>query len=194
MFPISRKRGIVRNFKGRNEFMAEVDKYFDRAVNYMEKHGYPEAVDILYQIPVVFFPKGGNAGTAKYRRVNGELQYNIEFNVAYIHDQYEDMVNDTVPHEIAHVMAHIATGKMDHGPVWKRMCKAIGGTADRTHNYEVKRARRTRKILYVASCGTEIWVTKNMHTKIQNGSRRFLRNTGGKLRAEHCQWKEKVVE
>lgn len=194
MFPIARKRGIVRNFEGRNDFMAAYDKCLERAKDFMNDRGYPHATDILDNIPVVFFAKGGNAGVAKCRETFNGAMYNIEFNVSYIHANFDEMVNNTLPHEIAHVMGHIATGKMDHGPVWKRMCRAIGGSGNRTHNYEVKRARRTRKILYIASCGTEIWLTKNMHTKIQNGSRRILHRTGGKLYAEHCQWKERMVQ
>lgn len=188
MTHIFRKRGAVtRDFYRRAEFEREVYSAIAKATQL-----YPQLQGI--RIPVVFFKQGQTAGWAKWRMIGGVYHYNLEFNIEAIQGNWDDMVGDTIPHEIAHIVDHVVHGvSHGHGATWKRIARSLGCTGKRCHNYKISRARRTTKYRYVASCGTEVWLSKQMHNKVQLGQVRVLNKTRGRITASHCTGHRKVV-
>lgn len=81
------------------------------------------------------------------------------------------LIDDTIPHEIAHLVCYLRPelGK-NHDKGWKRICKLLGGTGDRCHKYDLKKARRTRKAIYDIN-GFMLDVGLTVHRKIQSGAR-----------------------
>jgi len=139
--------------------------------------------------PEIDFGLSGRvAGQAAARRVNGVLtSQRLRFNRDVIlGDDYEDLLNNTIPHEVAHLVcfARPELGN-NHNPGWKRVCRSLGGTGNRCHNYDVKYAAGTYR--YIASCGTEVAISKILHRRIQQGQERRLRRTGGILN-NSCRW------
>lgn len=178
MTRIFRKRGIdTSNFEGKAAFVARVREVMAMARTKIDGFDMQDE-----ELPIVFFKTGSTAGYARSRGLYIR-QFNVEFNTVAIKNNREDMLNDTIPHEIAHIVDMYVNGKSDgHGPKWKRIAKALGCKAQRCHNYDIAEARRTRnRAIYVATCGTEVKITVQMHNKIQAGQQRVLTRTNGKL-------------
>lgn len=175
---IIRKRGIYRhNFPGKAEFVKRVEACFEQARQLFYEFNLADD-----DIPIVFFSKGQKAGQVQI--LNNV--YNIEFNVDAIHKDWNKMINDAIPHEVAHIVDHYIHGKFNnHNQKWKYIARKLGCTGDRCHTMKLEKARRRRKAMYVATCGTEIWVSINMHNKIQQGNVRILRKTKGILTRDH---------
>ena len=181
MSTIIRKRGVVTaSFPGKREFIAKV-----RECQELARQKYPNFTLADEDLPIVFFAKGQTAGWAKYRRSMGKTVYNLEFNIDAIQKHWDDMVGNTVPHEMAHTVDRFMHGRSNgHGPIWKRIAKSLGCTGERTHNYTVEKARKTKKFVYRATCGTVTDVGTKVHNRIQRGSVYTLQRTKGKLHAE----------
>ena len=192
MVAVFRKRGaITKDFPRKQEFLKHVCEHMENARRLFSEFD----LHIGTQVPVVFVARGRAAGMCKWRRTaSGIFQYNLEFNINAIMKEWDDMVNDTVPHEIAHIVDHVIHGKSHgHGYQWKAIARRLGCSGDRCHSYEIEKARKTTKIQYVASCGTEIWLTKRIHNQVQNGQVRIISRTRGKITAEHCRWNQTKV-
>lgn len=54
---------------------------------------------------------------------------------------------NTVSHEFAHIVDYYVRGTSNHDAHWQRIHLAMGGTAARTHSYQVKRRMVTRYIM-----------------------------------------------
>ena len=143
---------------------------------------------VVLQPEIDFDLSGRVAGQASVRLVNGLLtNQRLRFNRDIImSDDYEGLLSGTVPHEVAHLVcfARPELGN-NHNPGWKRVCRSLGGTGSRCHNYEVQYAAGTYR--YVASCGTVVSLSKILHRRIQQGQERRLRSTGGILN-NSCRW------
>jgi predicted SprT family Zn-dependent metalloprotease len=189
MYPVFRKRGAFQgNFEGRKEFTALVRYCLEQAVEaFPGEHWDKTDID---QIPIVYVAAGETAGMCRTKIVGygnfKRYQFNLEFNVQHIKHEWKDMAYDTIPHEVAHLVDTLIRGKSNHDSHWQRIARTLGCSGSRTHNYKsTKRARKTTQHKYIAECGTEIWVSTQMHNKLQNGSRRRVTATGGALRKEH---------
>ena len=191
MAKVLRKRGeVTRNFPRRTEFVQRV-----RACLALARAAYPEFTLQDKDLPIVFYKNGRAAGMAKWLDKGNEVIYNIEFSVEAINNEWDDMVKNTIPHEVAHIVDRFINGKCNkHNYIWQSICQRLGGSASSTHSYAVTRARKMTKILYTASCGTEVWVTKRMHNDIQRKNQvRILSSTRGRITSQHCNWVEKKV-
>jgi len=190
MSRILRKRGAVKaNFPRKAEFVQRV-----RDCLALARQKYPTFTLEDKDLPIVFYKKGHAAGKAVWT-TGAETVYNIEFSVEAIGLEWDDMVNETIPHEVAHIVDRFIHGRSNnHNKVWKVIFRSLGGVKLKsTHNYAVTKARKTTKILYRATCGTEIWLTKRMHSQVQQGQVRVIRRTDGLISAESCQWVSQKV-
>lgn len=188
MSTIIRKRGqIFGSFDGKREFIAKV-----RDCQELARQRFPEFTLSDAELPIVFFAKGSCAGWAKYKRSGSDTIYNIEFNLSNIKNHWNSMVEDTIPHEISHIVDRFINGRSSgHGHPWKRIARVLGCSGDRTHNFTVEKARKTRKYIYTATCGTEIGMSSQRHTKINRGVVFTVKATGGKI--THLGFTGKVV-
>jgi predicted SprT family Zn-dependent metalloprotease len=179
---IFRKRGAsTRNFKGKQEFIAKVRECLERGFQKFHSEMRYELAGVPADIPIVFIEKGRNAGCARYQRALNGINVNLEFNIYHIENYWDDMVEDTVPHEVAHVIDYMIRGDSNHDGHWQYIARSLGCTGNRTHNYEVKAARKTQKFIYVATCGSKVAFSKVRHNRVQSGTVYTLRRTGGKV-------------
>ena len=194
MARILRKRGVVKsNFPRKAEFIQHV-----RACLAKAREAYPLFTLQDADLPIVFVKNGRMAGMAKVEWGVHQHTFNLEFSIEALDVAWDDMVKNTIPHEIAHIVdyfLHPRKSSYGHSRIWRIICLTLGGNGNTYHNYAVTKARTVTKVRfrYVASCGTEVWVTKQMHNKIQKGSSRMLVSTRGRITAEHCTWHEKTV-
>ena len=192
MTTILRKRGIVHgDFPRKAEFVQGVRDCLAKA-----RELYPEFTLSDEDLPVVFFNTGRCAGYARWKRGQwNKMVYNLEFNTKAIEIDWDDSFDDTIPHEVAHIVDRFINGKSsNHGPRWKRIARSLGCTGNRCHDLPLERSRKMKEMLYVATCGTQIYLSMAMHNKIQNkGQVRVLRSTRGKLSANEFtgKWKYK---
>lgn len=137
--------------------------------------------------------RGRTAGKAirdaVVNRITGERtirELTIRFNRDMVlGDGFDHIMNNTIPHEIAHLVCMVdpRRGK-NHDRGWQRVCEVLGGNGKRCHNEKVKFAYGA--LVYVATCGTKVEVSKIRHTKIQRGMTYKLK-TGGRLN-RMCAW------
>jgi predicted SprT family Zn-dependent metalloprotease len=177
---IGRKRGVVSYHPHKAKVIAAVNDCIARA---QQVFGF----DIpAKDIPVVFFNTGRAAGWARCLPNGG---FNIEFNTRIMDADIDHIINETVPHEVAHIVClHLFyrnVSRSPHGRVWKGVAVKLGCKGQRTHDVVIAPSRTVRRVTYVATCGTVVQVTMNMHHKIQRGQTQILRSTGGKITASN---------
>lgn len=137
-----------------------------------------------FDVPVTinFRNTGKTAGLATRRG----FEYGITLNTQMLSDEHIDnLINDTIPHEIAHLVCYFdrSLGK-NHDRGWKRVCMRLGGNGNRCHSYNVQKARRSRKAIYVIA-GKEIEIGVAVHTKIQRGAEYTLRSSKATIKPEY---------
>lgn len=148
---------------GVDAFHAEVRKKLDEAAT---RYDLPQ----IQSTTVRFDLKGNSAGQA-ILRAGGLI---LRFNQEAIAKAYADMVEDTLPHEVAHLVCFTdpARGR-NHNAGWAAVAKSLGGSGNRIHRIELTKARRVRRYVYVLSDGSELKLTKEQHTKLQEGQSTF---------------------
>lgn len=107
---------------------------------------------------------GGMAGGRGYPRA-----YFVRFNYDMLQRETEEMVNVVVPHEIAHIvcfMNPLLGNNHDHG--WARVCRALGGTGDRTHDMDVVYGNGTT-YEYTTDRGHKVRLNDRRHAIVQQG-------------------------
>jgi len=126
--------------------------------------------------------RGTSAGMACKQFSHFFVRYNAEACDKYL----QDTITETVPHEIAHIVCYMRPelGK-NHDKGWKRVCMQLGGSAKRTHDLKLNKARATTVFRYRGTCGSIIEVGGAVHKRIQNGRTYVLKKTKGKLLAEN---------
>lgn len=139
--------------------------------------------------------------TAAYAiRKNNKLS--LRFNVEAIEQEFDDMINDTIPHEVAHLVCYVKPflGK-NHNHGWKRVCKKLGGTGNRTHSYGLTKAKTTYVHAYKLDDGTIIKLGTNRHNKIMKKGITYIvtiRNKNGsrdmRVTSKHFTGKSEVKE
>lgn len=130
-----------------------------------------ERVKVLYgldmaHVSIRFDLKGRCAGMA-HRRGS---QYYMRFNRDMLaREAFDHVINDTVPHEIAHIVCF--TNRMlgsNHDAGWARVCRALGGSGDRTHKEEVVYGKGTT-YEYTTDRGHKVRMTDRHHMIVQRG-------------------------
>lgn len=139
-----------------------MDKVEQLVVRARELYG-PDAVPQNLQIR--FDLRGRNAGQAC--RENG--RYWIRFNTDMMQNTgWDHIINNTVPHELAHVLCGWKGWDSGHGRNWQRVCRALGGNAERCHSEQVKYAKG-RTYIYTTTTGKTVMLSQIRHRKIQQG-------------------------
>ena len=175
--PILRQRGIFKgHFPGQSDFVLKV-----RACQAEARRLFPGFRLSDEDLPIVFVKSGRIAGMAKNQR----SIYNIEFSVEAILRDWEEMTRNTIPHEMAHIVdMYLHNGKSSHGPRWQSIIQALGGSPQRTHDIPLRKARRSRRYIYIASCGTEVEVGPRHHKSVSRGGTLIVKKTGGRVTKE----------
>jgi len=146
----------------------------------------------LPTIDVRFDLRGRAAGQAgRITHINGFREFYVRFNVHHISSDadFEHLLNSTVPHEIAHSVCQAFPHLGDnHDAGWKRICIMLGGNGSRCYSAEdaPDATARLKPIIYTATNGKQVRVTKVIHGKIQRG-KNYIEPTGGRLTRD-CQY------
>jgi len=143
-------------------------------------------VDISNRTTIQFNLKGRVAGMASHQGFlfNGgrmNLRFNHDMLTRGDPDLLKDMLEDTVPHEIAHLVcfANPLLGR-DHNDGWARVCRALGGTGNRTHDNKVVFGKGTT-YEYTTDRGHKVRVNDRNHTYIQGGGKLTWRKGKGSV-------------
>lgn len=114
--------------------------------------------------PEVVFSKRlrTTAGRATFKKTGGT----IELCVKLMESNGSKFVEDTPVHEAAHIITdHVyGTKTQSHGNEWKTVMRMLGQEPSRVHHM-----RSADDFLYISECGTEKYLTKIRHNKLQRG-------------------------
>lgn len=96
---------------------------------------------------VEYFSKGVKAGQANIR--TNKVLFNEVLAV-----ENGEAFDDTISHEVAHIVQyHLYPRSQPHGAEFKRIHRALGGTGNTYHSYNVASVKRYRKGSKVFTCG-----------------------------------------
>lgn len=135
---------------------------------------------VLPEIEVRTDLRGMAAGRCHITRAGRALEIKIRFNVLVLEEAWllEDAWRETAPHEVAH--AAIAAQAFrngrrvrPHGPEWRALCLALGGSGRTTHALPLRRARRHREFEYRLPEGEHVWLGAVRHKRLQSGKARY---------------------
>ena len=121
-------------------------------------------VEKISQLDIQFYDKGRNAafaltGIAKEGPNKGKTVALIQFSMQLSRRAIVTMVNEIVPHEFAHILC-MANGLDDgHGPLWKSMCIALGGTGETHHKLATLDGRMKNLYEALDDTGFSCWLT-----------------------------------
>ena len=135
----------------------------------------------MSQVGIHFDLKGRAAGMA-CRRGN---QYFMRFNRDMLtREAFDHVLNDTVSHEIAHICCFMnRTLGSNHDAGWARVCRALGGSGDRTHSEEVVYGKG-HTYEYTTDRGHKVRMGDNHHAKVQSGANLRYKNNKGTVTKE----------
>jgi SprT protein len=140
-------------------------------------------------VTVRFDLRGRAAGQAGMRYNNFYLRFNVD-HIRLGGQTFEHLLNDTVPHEVAHTVcqAFPMFGR-NHDNGWKRVCVAIGGNGRRCYSEDdaPEAIAAMRPYVYITTNGSEVRVTKVVHSKIQKGASYSFKGGKGQVNRS-CQY------
>jgi predicted SprT family Zn-dependent metalloprotease len=143
------------------KFTAEIKEKLNKAISQFNSNFSADEVIILFTL------KGTRAATAFYDMVDGIRTFGLNFNIYNIEHHYDEMVNTVIPHEIAHLICFDKQHfHPKHDNVWKDICLSLGGTAERTHKMTTKKARITKKYVYMIK-NHKFTISSLHHKKVQ---------------------------
>jgi predicted SprT family Zn-dependent metalloprotease len=135
----------------------------------------------LTNVRISFDLRGRSAGKAGGRGYRMPASsYYMKFNRDMLsREAFDHVLNDTVPHEIAHIVCFMKPelGK-NHDGGWARVCRALGGTGDRTHKEEVVYGNGLT-YEYTTTNGNKVRLSERKHRSVQMGcTLRYRRGLG----------------
>ena len=143
-----------------------------------ERYGFEQAVDIEFR-------NMGRIGGKAVKTYKGwrEYEYSIIINTQLLRESdIDEICNEVVPHEVAHLVCFWnPTLGRNHDRGWKRVCIMLGGNGNRCHQYDLKKARRTRKAVYNIY-GQETNIGLTVHKRIQAGGSYSIKKGGQRVR------------
>jgi len=116
----------------------------------------------------------------------GQVQFRtrrLRYNLAIAAQAPELFLSTTVPHEVAHIVCRLRYGRRirPHGPEWRAICLALGGTGERCHGFDAQPARRLRRYDYACAC--RHWsLTSIRQRRICRGTVYHCRHCGRELK------------
>ncbi len=163
-----------------------LDDMIQKAIRLLETSQYndPFSVACLRSVPVNINTRmRTNGGTCVYsrNRLSGDVS-KIQINICHHYATVapEEDIYDTVSHELAHAYQLILIRDTDHGPQWKRIHAAMGGTGERCHVAIVQRNQVQRhRILDQRDGKTYTLTTRRWNQisflKLSDGRDRFIK-------------------
>lgn len=121
-------------------------------------------------------------------RVLSKRRYLLRINPEALALFPEHILEETLPHEVAHIMGFFTGHDKGHGLFWKHTCQWLGGSGQRCHQLPLKPAKKQRRFLMVASCGSSVEISATRFNRIQKGVVYQLKS-GGQLNTD-CRWEE----
>ena len=112
------------------------------------------------------FDLKGRVGGMACRR--GAQMY-MRFNYDMMTRELGEMLNVVAPHEIAHIVCFLKPqlgNNHNHG--WASVCRALGGSGDRTHDMDVVYGKGTT-YEYTTDRGHKVRLNERRHAHIQSG-------------------------
>jgi SprT protein len=115
----------------------------------------------------------------------GQVQFRprrLRYNMAIAGQQPDIFLSITIPHEVAHIVCHLQHGHRvrPHGPEWRAICLALGGTGERCHHFDAQPARMLRRHDY--ACGCRRWSLTSIRVqRIRRGTVYHCRQCGESL-------------
>jgi len=121
----------------------------------------------FYPLTVKFAKRGRSVGGTA-----ASWSQTLNFNLDWAVFDMEEFTSQVVPHEIAHIYAAKIFRARGHDYRWKMVMRKMGLSPDRTTNKfsGVTPARKTRKFVYITSCGCDFSVGIVRHNRIQGGT------------------------
>jgi SprT protein len=123
----------------------------------------------LSKVAIRFDLKGRVGGMACARGSVFARVYHMRFNYDMLLRETDEMVDVVVPHEIAHIVCFLKPelGR-NHDYGWARVCRALGGTGDRTHDMDVVYGKGTT-YEYTTDRGHKVRLNDRRHQHVQLG-------------------------
>ena len=150
-----------------------IEEILDRAV---ELYG-ADTVNCCSSIDIQYYEKGRNAAIAAIRKTeNSDPLGLLQFSMELVRKNLEIMVTEIVPHEISHIICMGNSLDNGHGPVWKEMCRALGGSGDRCHRMIGICGRLTSAYEAITPFGGTVWLTKKQLNIVNNTTGYYVRD------------------
>lgn len=126
----------------------------------------------------------------RYGGLYNKTKNEIEYNLSIFKQDTIRCIKEIVPHEIAHFVCDRMGYGINHGKVWKAICKNLGGTGGaffEAKGITIPSKRRVKKYKYVASCGTEVLLSSIRHKRLITGivEKYTIQRTGGVIKKEN---------
>lgn len=142
-----------------NEIIAKAEEIIKVAIDLFK-------IDMSnYDLSITTFNEGTSAGYCRSWQNKFELRFN-----SVIAGRVGEEFENTISHEIAHFIQKIVypAAKQSHGPEFRMIHTALGGTGKTYHNYDVSglRKRKVKRHIYLCGCQEHL-ATTQMHNKIQ---------------------------
>lgn len=137
------------------------------------------------------------AGRCRIRHRRGVTEVTIRFNARVLDEDWllADALDETAPHEVAHAAIGVWAGERGrrprpHGPEWRDLCRALGGSGRTTHDLVLQRARRHREYEYRLDGGDSVWLGSTRHRRLQEGRARYFHRRRPVVPGAHTgQWR-----
>ncbi len=115
------------------------------------------------------FPRTGKAVGKVFLRPDGTITFQVTREA--MARWPEETLAETLPHEVAHLVCRAEfPGARPHGRRWREICRALGGSGERSHGHPASAARRCRRYLYQTACGEQFWLGPVRHRRAQRGT------------------------
>lgn len=143
----------------------EIKQVIERTYSFFEKLFRREFIR-----PTVSFQKIGKTIGRAF------VDNKIILNPLYLDGYKKELLWEVLRHEAIHCIAHQLYGKLDHGPEWKALMRAIGLTPIVQYDFPLKDTN-----CWHCNC-REFAVSARLHNKMKKGERRLCKNCQGELK------------
>ena len=136
-------------------------------------NSYSKLTNNLRNITIIFSDSLGRiAGKANY------YTYILQYNNNMLEENEYDFISNTIYHEVAHLIAgfFISRKEKSHGRTWKWVMQDVFNLEPTLyHNYNPQTSVESKLYEYICICGTNFYLSKNLHSKICNGVTRVCK-------------------
>lgn len=164
-------------------FQERVEQVRSKVKSLLEQYRAAHPQFNVPEIDIRFDLAGRVAGWAGKHRGSYFMRFN---RVMMMNQSWDHIINETVPHELAHIICFATNSDDAHGLRWRAVCRALGGSAKRTHSESVVYANGNTYV-YTSSTGKTVNLSEVKHRRIQRGTVYVGRNGMGRI-DRSCAW------